>query len=593
MKKHYLFSIILLSIISTTSVLATNPTKINKIKYTQNEVIVKYKKGISIEKAKSLARTKNFRAPKVYKSLSAKNNQAFVVIQGDISTEMLIKQLKEDPNIESVSPNYIRTLSKLPNDSEFEELWGLNNTGREVHGETGIANVDINAPEAWETTTGSKNIVVAVFDTGVDYNHQDLNKNMWNNPNDPLDGEDNDGNGYTDDYYGIDVAADSEGYTTDGDPMDIDGHGTHVAGTIGADGNNTIGSTGVNWNVGIMAIKVFRPSDDGELGTYDEDILEAIDYVLEKKTAGVNIVAVNASYGGDGGSQDDAMNTAIKSLGNAGIIFCTAAGNNGSDNDNTPQFPASYNATNIISVAATDQNGELASFSNFGVASVDLSAPGVNIYSTVPDNLYAYEDGTSMATSHVTGAVALLASIDNDLNASERKNIILDSAKYIDEYNGKILTSGLLNLETMLATLTINHAPNGINDSASTTINTSIVIDVLANDRDINYDELSIKENSITSFSNGGDASLSNNKITYTPAQDFTGIETFTYIPTDNTADGTPTTVTVSVNEITSTTSSSGGGGGCTYNPDNKSFDLMFILMMISLFYPLKRKYLS
>jgi subtilisin family serine protease len=287
MKKHYIFSIIVLSIISTTSVLATNAMEIDKIKYTQNEVIVKYKKGISIEKAKSLSAAKNLKTSKAYKTLSAKNNQAFVVIQGDISTEMLIKQLKEDPNVESVSPNYIRTLSKLPNDPRFEELWGLNNTGQEVHGETGIANVDINAPEAWETTTGSKNIVVAVLDTGVDYNHQDLVGNMWNNLDDPIDGEDNDGNGYIDDYYGIDVAADSAGTTTDGDPMDIDGHGTHVAGTIGADGNNTIGSTGVNWDVGIMAIKVFRPSDNGELGAHDIDILDAIDYVLEKKTAGV------------------------------------------------------------------------------------------------------------------------------------------------------------------------------------------------------------------------------------------------------------------------------------------------------------------
>jgi subtilisin family serine protease len=288
------------------------------------------------------------------------------------------------------------------------------------------------------------------------------------------------------------------------------------------------------------------------------------------------------------------MNIAIQALGDAGIIFCAAAGNDGSDNDNdTAQFPSDYNATNIISVAATNQNGELASFSNFGIASVDLAAPGVNIYSTVPDDSYAYGNGTSMATPHVTGAVALLASIDNNLNAMERKNIILDSTKYMDEYDGKLLTSGLLNLETMLATLTVNHAPTGVNDSASTIINTSVIIDVLANDRDINDDKLSIEENSITSFSNGGDASVSdNNTITYTPAQDFTGIETFTYIPTDSTAGGTPTTVTVTVTEVTS--NSSGGGGGCTYNPNNKSFDLMFIvMMMMSLFYPLRRKYLS
>jgi subtilisin family serine protease len=390
-----------------------------KQSYAKGEAIVIFEQDLSIETISSLLSQKGISIVKKFRTLSSKSKGEYLLVSGNISTEILIAKLKESSNIKSVSPNYKRTIDAVPNDPGFDQLWGLNNTGQNINGVIGTNDADINAPEAWDTRTNASATVVAVFDTGVDYTHEDLTDNMWINSAEAAGtpGVDDDLNGYTDDIYGYDFAAENNG-SNDADPMDIHGHGTHVSGTIGAKGNNGVGITGVNWDANIMALKIFGP----DLGAYDTDILEAIDYVLMQKDAGVNIVAVNASYGGYGGGQDDPMNTAIQTLGAADIVFCAAAGNDGEDNDAIllSHYPSSYDASNIIAVAATNQNGELASFSNFGIDTVDLAAPGVNIYSTVPDNLYAYGNGTSMATPHVTGAVALLASIDNGLSASER-----------------------------------------------------------------------------------------------------------------------------------------------------------------------------
>jgi subtilisin family serine protease len=219
---------------------------------------------------------------------------------------------------------------------------------------------------------------------------------MWQNTAEAsgTPGVDDDGNGYVDDIYGYDFAADMDG-NNGSDPLPVHPHGTHVSGTIGAEGNNSVGIVGVNQHVKIMAVKIFRP--DG--GAYDSDILEAIDYVLTMKGNGVNIVAINASYGGYGGSQEDPMNIAIRSLGDQGIVFVAAAGNEYNNNDGSFQsFPASYNAANIISVAATDQNDTLAWFSNRGEFSVDIAAPGVNILSTTPS-----------AFAHFTGETTLFS----------------------------------------------------------------------------------------------------------------------------------------------------------------------------------------
>jgi len=353
----------------------------SKQSYAKGEVIVVMKQGLSAVAASSLLAEKGVNVVKEFKTLSSKSKSSYMLVSGNVSTQVLISKLKSNPNVKSVSPNYKRMMDAVPNDPMFGDVWGLHNTGQTVNEVSGTSNADIDGPEAWDTESNASDTVVAVFDTGVEYNHEDLAANMWVNSAEASGtaGVDDDGNGYVDDIHGYDFAAQSNG-DNDADPMDIHGHGTHVSGTIGAKGDNGVGIAGVNWGVNIMALKIFRP----DMGAYDSDILEAIDYVLTMKENGVNIVSINASYGGTGGSQDDPMNDAIKSLGSAGIVFSSAAGNSGEDNDATPHYPSSYDASNIIAVAATDQDDNLAGFSCYGHTSVDLAAPGTNILSSLP-----------------------------------------------------------------------------------------------------------------------------------------------------------------------------------------------------------------
>ncbi|HIP27742.1 MAG TPA: hypothetical protein EYG82_01035 [Sulfurovum sp.] len=341
--------------------------------------IVKYKKSANTkQKSSALKQSKSISS---VKTLNVKKK--LLLIKSKSSQEILKKMFLKDPDVESFQPNYKRKRSAItPDDTNFDLLWGLHNEAQSG----GTADSDMDAPEAWERSKGSQEIVVAVVDTGVDYLHGDLADNMWVNQaeKDGVAGVDDDNNGYVDDIYGYDFASNLNG-DNDPDPMDRGSHGTHVAGTIGAKGDNGSGVVGVNWNVSIMALKVERP--DGYF--WDSDIFEALAYIETMKDRGVNIVAVNASYGGGGGGQADPMNASIQALETRGILFCAAAGNGGADgvsddNDVTPHFPSSYNATNIIAIAATDKNDALASFSNYGATSVDIAAPGVEIYSTIP-----------------------------------------------------------------------------------------------------------------------------------------------------------------------------------------------------------------
>jgi subtilisin family serine protease/subtilisin-like proprotein convertase family protein len=313
---------------------------------------------------------------------------------------------QHDPNVRFVEPDYRVSLQQTPNDPDFGNLWGLNNTGQTG----GTADADIDAPEAWDVTTGSHDTIVAVIDTGVDYTHPDLAANMWTNPGEiPGNGIDDDGNGYVDDIHGYDFV------NHDGDPMDDHFHGTHVAGTIGAVGNDGQGIAGVNWHVQIMALKFLDASGGG----YSSDAIAALNYAVAN-----GAVVSNNSWGG--GSYSAAFQTAIQNARAKGHIFVAAAGNDGSNNDTSPFYPASYNVDNVISVAATDHTDSLAYFSNYGASTVDLAAPGVNIYSTFPTKQtqamkdegfgpnYGTISGTSMATPHVTGVVALVRSAHPD-----------------------------------------------------------------------------------------------------------------------------------------------------------------------------------
>jgi subtilisin family serine protease len=344
-----------------------------------------------------------------------------------------------------VEPNFVLQTAAVPNDPSFSRLWGLNNTGQSG----GLRDADIDAPEAWNTTTGSRDVVVAVIDSGVDYNHPDLKANMWKNPGEiPGDGIDNDKNGKTDDIYGWDAAND------DGDPMDDDGHGTHVAGTIGAVGNNSVGIAGVSWNVSLMAVKFLGPN-----GGTAEDAIEAIQYVTNMRKRGINIVVSNNSWGG--GGWDKWEKDAIDQGGEAGILFVAAAGNDyGRNNDVIDHYPSGYDSDAIISVAATNRHNRLANFSNYGPTTVDIGAPGENIYSTLPNNRYGASSGTSMAAPQVTGAIALLAAAkprlpaaDPRLYAAELKAAILSTAQPIPALAGKVATGGLLNAYEALRSL--------------------------------------------------------------------------------------------------------------------------------------------
>lgn len=332
--------------------------------YKEGEVLVKFKKRVTAAEAAMLAGELAADIVKEFTVLSEMRQSGyFLMASGQRSTRQLLDAMRTRSEVEAVSPNYRRRLQRLPNDPKFDRLWGMKK---------------IAAADAWEKNIGSPGVVMAVLDTGVDYRHEDLAANMWRNPGEIAgNGIDDDGNGFVDDVYGYDFAADSNG-NQDSDPMDIDSHGTHVAGTIAAVGNNGVGVCGINWNARIMALKCSRP----DLNIYDSDSIEAIEYaVLMKRDYGVNLVAINASFGGSGNNQ--LQKDAIAEAGNNGIAFICAAGNDSADNDTTPFYPAGYDLPNIIAVAATDANDRLASFSNYGASSVDIAAPGAGIFSAV------------------------------------------------------------------------------------------------------------------------------------------------------------------------------------------------------------------
>ena len=369
-----------------------------------------------------------------------------------LTGDALVKSALQNANVAAASLNYRRYADAVtPNDPGFTDLWGLNNTGQTG----GTAGADISAPEAWSTTTGSSGVVVADIDTGVAYDHVDLAANMWHNPGEiPANGIDDDGNGYIDDVYGIDAV------NGDSDPYDDLGHGTHTSGTAAAVGNNGIGITGVAWQARVMALKFLGPD-----GGYDADAITCINYVVnEKLNHGVNVVAINASWGGVG--YDGLLRNAINAAGAANIIFCAAAGNggpdgigNGDDNDAQPSYPSSYDGANIISVAATDDNDARAGFSNYGATSVDLAAPGVGILSTLPGDRYASWNGTSMATPHVTGAVALCAAQFPSETMAQRVRRILDHVDPLASLSGMMTTGGRLNVAAAVNPVTPTPTP--------------------------------------------------------------------------------------------------------------------------------------
>lgn len=326
-------------------------------------------------------------------------------------------------------PDFILSANALPNDSSFGDLWGMHNTGQSG----GFEDADIDAPEAWAISTGSQSVKVAVIDTGIDQTHPDLLANLWTNPNEiPNNGIDDDGNGYVDDLHGWDFV------NEDANPQDDNGHGTHCAGTIGAVGNNDSGVVGVCWSVSLIGLKFLDASGEGALS----DGVEAIAYA---SSIGVTLTSNSWS----GGDYTQSMKDAIDAAGDTGILFIAAAGNDGVNLEYFSAYPASYNSTNLISVAATTRTEGLADFSNFGNISTDLGAPGLDIYSTVPSG-YGYNSGTSMACPHVSGACAFLKAYQPTLTHLEIRDLLLKSVDLTPALTGKVKSGGRLNLYNAL-----------------------------------------------------------------------------------------------------------------------------------------------
>jgi subtilisin family serine protease len=358
-------------------------------------------------------------------------------IPDGIDLEYAIARLKINPIVEYVEKNGLHRA--LTDDPLYDQQWALYNSSNRC---------DIHAEEAWAISTGNSDIVVAVLDSGIIRNHEDLQANIWTNPNETSDSQDNDQNGFVDDIYGWDFVSNDADNTDDWYPPY---HGTHVAGIIGAESNNDKGIRGVCWDVKIMALKVL---DDGGHVT-DARTINAIDYATQN-----GAFLTNNSYGG--GEYSSSVKAAITRAQNRNRLFVAGAGNNsypGNNNDEEPFYSASYDNANIISVLATADDDDKASFSNYGQNSVDLGAPGVDIISTIL-NGYHSDQGTSQAAPHVIGTAALALGVCPGLTYGRLKDLIIDGADYVSALNNKCVSEGRLNAYNVLNAITGSTSPS-------------------------------------------------------------------------------------------------------------------------------------
>ena len=398
------------------------------------EVLVKFKSGVTFEAIDEIATRFHDRVED-----RIENAPGWDAIDDLDNADVAetVAQYSALPEVEYAEPNFEISLDAidappftpvLPHDPRFDDQWALSNSGQRG----GTPGADISATRAWATTTGSDKVVVAVLDSGVDYTHEDLAPNIWVRPaNLPP---------YHDDELG--TVEDVNGYNAienSSDPMDENGHGTHCAGIIGAEGSNDVGISGVNWKVRIMPLKFMNA---GGYGT-TKDAIEAINYVIDRKKAGVNVRIISASWGSTQRSR--ALEEIIRKAYENDILFVAAAGNASTNNDRRPHYPSSYNVPNVVSVAALDRHDQLASFSNYGVKSVVIAAPGVDILSTWLGNEYEEKSGTSMATPVVAGVAALIVAENPRISVDVLRKRLLDSVDPLPALKGKTATGGRIN----------------------------------------------------------------------------------------------------------------------------------------------------
>jgi subtilisin family serine protease len=452
-KRIFLFPLVLILLLSSSwAVFAERGNFQNdRPDFMPSEVLVKYRDGVSDTQIANTNQGINAQVIRYFAFIDVYH----LKFPEDISVNAALQHFRGNPLVTYAVPNGLYYLDvTLPDDPRFNEMWGLHNVGQEG----GTPDADIDAPEAWEITKGSDDVVIAVIDSGVDLSHEDIAGNIWTNTGEiPDNGIDDDLNGFVDDVHGWDFSS------NDNDPSPAGGacvgHGTHVAGTIGALGNNSLGVVGVNWNVKIMPLKAFQPILGIFCSASDSNLIAAIEY---HTTMGVPV----SSNSWGGGSFNAAMQDAILA---SNSVFVAAAGNGGldaigDDNDTTPHYPSNYTLYNIIAVAATDRNDTRAGFSNYGLTTVDLGAPGLSILSTLHNGNYGKLSGTSMATPHVAGVAGLLLAQDPSLTINEIKWRLL---KGTDNISLPVLTRGRLNANGSLQyglstpTLTVELTPIG------------------------------------------------------------------------------------------------------------------------------------
>jgi subtilisin family serine protease len=426
------------------------------------EIVVAYDPGSSAEERAAARRDAGVRA------LRGLAPEIQLVGTSEASTPTALAELRDDADVRQASRNWLRRPSAIPNDALFSHLWGLHNTGQPVGQQSpisGTPDADIDAPEAWEIERGwepgGAEPVIAVMDTGADLGHRDIATRLWTNPGEVAgNGLDDDGNGYADDVHGFDFAGASvdDPFDRDANPDDPDGHGTHVSGTVLAQGNDGEGIVGVAPGSRLMALKVCALDDEGEAACPLAAMVEAYAYAIDNGAR-----ALNGSLGGSGFA---AAELALLN-GSPDVLFVFAAGNEEANNDSEPSYPCGldelpgYTAENLLCVAATDLNDGLAGFSNYGAESVDLAAPGVKTLSAYPEALvdtskylpYLFLSGTSMATPHVTGAAALLFAAAPATSPAAAKAAIMASVDARPTLAGRTVSGGRLNLARALADL--------------------------------------------------------------------------------------------------------------------------------------------